>query len=69
MFTFKELIKAYGQIDEFNKDYAGHYRMSCHSDSKGLHITVLDLELEKIYSWQPMTSNEELHDFIIETCW
>ena len=69
MFSFKELIDAYKQIDTFNEHYDGKYRMSCNSDSKGLHITVVDFALEKVYSWQPFQDNEELHDFILETCW
>lgn len=69
MFTFKELIEAYKQIDEFNEDYNGRYRMTCHSDSKGLHLTVVDFELQQVLAWQPVHSNEELHEFIMETCW
>ena len=69
MFTLNELMKAYDQIDAFNNDYKGHYRMSCHSDSNGLHITVADLELKQVYAWQPVKDNDELHEFIMETCW
>ena len=69
MFTLDELMEAYSQIDEFNADHKGHYRMSCHSDSKGLHITVVDLELKQMFSWQPVKDNDELHEFIMMTCW
>lgn len=69
MFTFDELMEAYDQIDEFNEDMKGHYRMSCHTDSKGLHITVVDMKLGMVMAWQAMKNNDELHDFILETCW
>lgn len=68
-FTFKELIKAYEQIDSFNETYKGRYRMSCHSDSKGLHLTVIDFECKQVLAWQPVHDNDELHDFIINTNW